>query len=257
MRTWSLSELEFYVLWTDMTKDVLPDPFLFVSDIKTQDDLEREVIKVRDRLRGATKMRQILGLAADPDLSVVVQGSVNCPDAGRKHLRMLAARRESDGYVITQLPGDSFWRSAGYSIVWCEAVGLADMIVDGLPVNDAGRVGEVPLTAYSASADREFDVGRSAVIDSFDEPDSRRSAQFLRSKTSGEGEIEVIQGRSVFGPRGITRRRFSWRDLEDDGRYIIRDGRPPVAVPVDSGQFVSMLNAHIASIVRVIRDERR
>ncbi|MEU4342430.1 hypothetical protein AB0H00_14360 [Nocardia sp. NPDC023852] len=38
--------------------------------------------------------------------------------------------------------------------------------------------------------------------------------------------IGIEQGRLRFGPRGITRRALAWRDLADDGRYVITRGTP-------------------------------
>ncbi|WP_039822474.1 hypothetical protein [Nocardia testacea] len=52
-----------------------------------------------------------------------------------------------------------------------------------------------------------------------------------RMNDVGMGTIDVEQGASIYGPRGITRRRMDWRDLVDDGdissaRPIRRSPRP-------------------------------
>ncbi|NNH74043.1 hypothetical protein HLB23_30020 [Nocardia uniformis] len=82
-----------------------------------------------------------------------------------------------------------------------------------------------------------------------------RSARFLRVPATFSGEIQITQGSSVFGPRGINRHTVGWRDLTDYGRYVVTD-RPAMALAADAKRFVSVLNSRIASVIAAIKEER-
>ncbi|WP_157186205.1 hypothetical protein [Nocardia jiangxiensis] len=47
-----------------------------------------------------------------------------------------------------------------------------------------------------------------------------------------------------------------WRDLADDGRYLIEPEPDPVAIPVDDNAFEVFVNQRVAALVRRIRENR-
>jgi EspG family len=142
---------------------------------------------------------------------------------------------------------------------------LADTVAAAMPEAKPGRQsdlvlpgGEAPvLPGQRAAEGVDYSFGESAVTDSFDDAVTDRAQRFLDTAPECTGTIEIVQGRSIFGPRGMTRHRLEWRDLADDGRYVIDDQHPPVATAVDTTKLVAMINTRIAAIVRAIKDERR
>lgn len=258
-RTWKLTDVEFFALWDELNEGVVPAPFFFSTDTESGIAFEREVFEARQELRSRHDfdMREVLTAIADPDLRIVISGADSDePMKPTGLVRILAVRRGDRGYIVTQLPGRTYWHSGGYVITECDPLRLADAAVDALPEYEAGRSGEIVLSTRDSGGEMDYSYGRSSVRDSFADTEPDRARLFLERAAKRTGTIEVVQGRSRFGPRGVTRYRLEWRDLADDGRYVIDDRNPPVAIPVDSRQLVAVTNARVAAVIRAIKDER-
>ncbi|MGW5450594.1 ESX secretion-associated protein EspG [Nocardia sp. NPDC003979] len=259
-RTWQLTDLELVVIWESLGEaGTLPHPFVFTSRTPLYYDYMREKRKVGMVL--STKLdssfKNVLEVLTQPDVRIVVNGmDSRDPQRADGRVRMLGMRRANRGYLITQVPGETYMHSGGFTVTECDPLKLADIIVSALPSAEAGRMPEIPLIE-TAATDVEYDYGRSFVEDDFDERAKVRSTKFLAMPTASVGSIGVVQGHSDFGPRGITERWLEWRDLEDDGRYVVTPGPSSTAVSADSAKLISMVNARIAAIVRAIRDERK
>lgn len=250
--------MEFYVLWQDFAKDALPEPFLFTSESGSADEFDAELHATRSRLNsnGDREIRNVLEAVHNPDLYLLIYGwNAREPLASETKLRVLATRRGAKGYVVTQLPGHSYWYSGGYVIAECDPLTLADQAVAAIPFAEGGRREQIVL---KTKGDEEFDYefGRSAVLD--DSPDSmgRPSLNFGSTAAGSVGEIYIVQGRSAFGPRGTMQYLLRWRDLDDDGRYVVADENPTVAVTADADRTKGLINSRIAAIVKAIREER-
>lgn len=260
---WQFTDIEFYALWTAATGELgLPFPFHFTA--RTLDprqfrfDQRRARAELRDRL-GET-FDPVLDVLARPDLRVVLCGSDHRDaDDSRSVVRSMGARRESVGYVVSSLPGESFWHSGGFTVAECDAVRLADELVTQLPEVAAGcgRETVLPRSTGIATANEPRPAQAITVRDTFTVTEVERGSAFLAAPVSCAGTIDVAQGSSIYGPRGITRHRMEWRDLLDDGRYLVRASDPPVAVPADTTLLKGTINSMIAQVVRVIKDERR
>ncbi|MGV9482516.1 hypothetical protein [Gordonia aichiensis] len=134
------------------------------------------------------------------------------------------------------------------------ALSLGDIIADHLPEAEAGRGQDIRL---DEPGDDQFDrsYGRS-LVQHYDDDAAVQTQTFQQARLDRDGFIDIEQGWSRFGPRGILRLRLGWRDLTDDGRYVIVPGTPPVAVGADRRRVVSLINSQIAEVVRAIRDDR-
>lgn len=259
-RTWKFTDIEFYTLWSDATGELgLPFPFHFTS--RTLDPQEFRA----DQRRARSVLRERLGPAFDPvlevltapDIRVVVNGSDHRdPAEPRSVVRLFGVRREAAGYVVRSLPGESFWHSGGFTVSECDAVRLADELVAQLPEVEPGERAEVVLPRPVTGQDPERPLGRPTVHDSFAATTREIGSAFLAAPADCVGTIDIAQGSSIYGPRGLSRHRIAWRDLADDGRYVIRDEETPVASPADPAKLAGAINAEIARVVRVIRDER-
>lgn len=197
-----------------------------------------------------------------PDLRIAVYGCVNTPaDDPKNWLRLLAVRRYDNGFLITQLPGETLWHSGGFTIRPCEAVRLADVVTAELPECPRGCRGNVELTTLTpddaTEPDMDYAYGRSRIdFNQLDNSPTRRTQEFLAAPMHSAGVIEIEQGTSAFDPQGITRRRLEWRDLEDDGRYIVDEQQPPTALAADRARVKELINVEIAVVIQAIRDER-
>ncbi|NNH73826.1 ESX secretion-associated protein EspG [Nocardia uniformis] len=259
-RTWTFTDLEFVVLWENLTGELLPPPFTVTSTIPLYYDYLREKRETSERLRTTLRgsFDHVLTSIARPDLRITVNGWDTDDSGGADgRLRILAARAGSHGYVVRQLPGDTPDDSDGFTITACDPLALADTIVAALPDTAPGSPAEIPLaTPGSGNDDVDQLLQKSPTAAEYGSLVSVRSARFFRVQPAMMGAIDVVQGSSVFGPRGITRRRLEWRDLPGHGRYAIRHAGPWRALGVDATKFTSMINICVADIIRAIKDER-
>ncbi|MFX0580588.1 ESX secretion-associated protein EspG [Nocardia nepalensis] len=257
--SWRLTDLEFVSAWADLKEDSLPYPFIFTSRTPLWNDYLREQQEVRQRLRSELDESKwdVLRMLSSCDIRLEVAGwDARDPENPQGCVRLLAARRGGQAVLVTQLPGETVRHSGGYVFTECEAVALADAVVDALPKSDPGGRAQVVLAGLDDEDDTDYSYGRSEIFDSFEDEAGHRAKAFLDEPVSMIGLINVIQGHSRFGPRGITRHQLAWRDLVDDGRYVIDDQNPPVAIGVDAKRMTTVINTRIAEVVRAIKDER-
>ncbi|WP_067819047.1 ESX secretion-associated protein EspG [Nocardia inohanensis] len=256
---WRFGDLEFAVLWEMITGEDLPAPLIFTSRTPLRDDYFREKREMVEQLRSRWNysVDALADVIEQPDLRITVSG-VDGRDEWRAdgRIRMIALRRADRGLLIQQLPGETYSHSAGFAVRECDPVRLADEVVAALPEADAGRQGSTPLADPRETAVVEPQFDRLIIDDIFADSVALRSKKFLAITPERIGTIEVRQGHSKFGPRGRASHSLQWRDLENDGRYVIRREPPYVAVPADSKQLIASVNICVAEVIRAIKDER-
>ncbi|WP_216898358.1 ESX secretion-associated protein EspG [Nocardia alni] len=257
-RTWTLPDVDFYVLWDDMDEGILPDPLEFLARTDDYNEFETQRLRARANLTAAPgdALDDLRGALAHPDISIRVFGrDARTPDDPQHCVRVLGVRKGPRGYVIRQLPGETLWHSTGFVVTECEATRLGPLVAEQLPATEPGRGGEIPLPPPE-SVHLDYEYGQSAVYDSAPRR-SVDSSEFLRAAVAHTGTIQVVQNLSRFGPRGAATRLLVWRDHIDDGRYAIAADNQPRAVPADTRRLTTMIDTAIADIVQAIKDERR
>ncbi|MGV9674809.1 ESX secretion-associated protein EspG [Nocardia sp. NPDC003482] len=258
-RTWQFTDMEFLVLWESVQNDFLPIPLSYVAP-RTEDQLDHAKHRAGERLFADPdhEFQEVLETLADPDLKVTVRAlDEREPDNPEHSVRLYGARKGDRGFVVRQLPGETIWHSAGFVITECEAIALANAVVRELPEAPAAGFADLVLTATNGARNGDdYEYVQSAVFDTFDDTVDRKSARFLALPFSTIGLIQIVQGHSRFGPRGVLRRQLELRDLIDDGRCVINFDHPRIARGVDSDRLVDLINAEIAEVVRAIKDER-
>lgn len=256
-RSWTITDLEFFVACEELGAGAgIPEPMTFRSRTPLWEDFVREKSEVRARLRQPRNAEFTMAFRTllRPDVRIVVEGwDDRDPERPDGYVRMLGARYAGFGYLVTQLPGETFAHSGGFTVAEFDAADLPDRIVAGLPEVNAGGQPELALVTLQAGADMDRFIGGAVVGESYEQ--GARSAAFLRCATTCKGRIDIIQGRSVFGPRGITRRRLRWRDHVNDGRYIVRQENPPTAGPVTGRRLRDLLVDSIAMVLQTLADE--
>lgn len=256
---WEFDSLEFLTLWERATDDWLPTPFVYTSGTTSFYDHMRERRAVAERLQEHwdRSLDPVLAAIAQPDLRITVSGLTGSyaehPDARR--IRLMGLRRGSNGFVLKQQPGRIYSGTEGFTVTQCDPLDLAAALVAELPPREPGSQPDIPLVDPDSKPASDSDYSRSIVDDIFEVSDTERSKRFMDAPTVCHGGVEVEQGFSKYGPRGIAMHRLAWRDLADDGRYIYSDD-PSVAVGADSKRMINAINVRVAAVIRVIKDER-
>ncbi|NNH71865.1 ESX secretion-associated protein EspG [Nocardia uniformis] len=256
--TWTFTDLELVVGWEAMKENLLPRPFIFRSRTHWYEDFLREKRGVRERLEATMDSAAwaMLDVVARPDIRLIVRGLNGDVRAEPKgSIRMHAVRRGGSAYVLTQLPGQNADEGGDFTITECDPFALAEVVVAELPQAKPGRESNIQLPAVVDGEDHMVQ-GESMLWDSFDNPVGHAGERFAQASFTGVGGIEIAQGTSRFGPRGRVIRRLEWRDVVDDGRYLVVRDNPPVAHSVDVKRMVSLINNEIAVVVQAIKDER-
>ncbi len=277
-QSWTLRDLDFVVVWRGMRHEQLPGPLTFTARTKDARAYERETIEARERMR--TQLHPDCAAALDTlsnaDLLVTAYAwDDNDVQNPKKRVRLVGGRAGDQGCVVEQLPGETVWHSGGFVIRACGALELGRVLAERHPEEKAGAIPELPLVSRDPAATHQhrttdsqtlqsdqprqhvdYTYGRSLIEDSAVDSTWDRSSRFLSAPTKLLGRVETEQGRSVYGRQGIVTAGFEWRDLEDDGRYAVRPGTPPLAVAVDTRGMEQLINQDIATVVRAIKAER-
>ncbi|WP_306356520.1 MULTISPECIES: ESX secretion-associated protein EspG [unclassified Nocardia] len=257
LRTWTLTDLELLVLWEDLGAEFLPWPLVFASRTEWWSEHLENLARTRDTLRDRDRaVDEVLRAVHAPDLRIAVFGQNGCdPHDPHGSIRILGARCGDLAYLVTQLPGETVRHSSGFTIAEFYANELAERVVAALPDVGAGRGREIVLAGRDDSAEVDYGFGLSPAHETMDGSVVDRAADFMAAPASSVGTIDVVQGRSRFGPRGLARYRLEWRDLTDDGRYVIIDEYPRVAVAADRGRLTATLHNRMAEVMLVLEDE--
>ncbi|MFB8002142.1 ESX secretion-associated protein EspG [Nocardia sp. NPDC056000] len=257
LRTWSFTDLEFLALYQERGEEVLPEPLMFTSRTEWWSQHLDNMARTRDELRHREPdWLEAFDVLLLPDVRVEVRGWDGLDPANPTgSIRVLGARRGDFGYLVVQQPGETVSHSAGFSISECDARQLATELLTALPDTAPGRGGELVLAEPADTDEHDYGFGMSPAHESMDGTVIDRAAEFLAAPAVSRGIIEVVQGHSRFGPRGITRHQLRWRDLVEDGRYLITGDFPPVAAPADRRRMITDLDTRIAAVLEAIEDE--
>ncbi|MFI1915033.1 ESX secretion-associated protein EspG [Nocardia sp. NPDC020380] len=257
LRTWKFTDLEFLALWEDLGEESLPFPLVFSSRTEWWDDHLANMARARQRLSlREDDFDEVLRALRMPEIRIEVQGWDGRDRlAAESSIRLYGVRSGEAGFLVTQWPGETVRHSAGFTVAEYWASELTDAVVAALPETAAGRGPEMVLAEAEDTEDIDFGFGLSPAHERLEGTVVDRAADFLAVPVPSMGTIDIVQGRSRFGPRGITRHRIEWRDLEDDGRYVVTGEHPPVAAPADRRRMVATLEAHLSEVALVIADE--
>lgn len=255
-QTWMLSGLEFVGLWGSGRGHRLPEPFYFTcriplwADYLSAKDAARN--EVRARLGGA--FDEVLDIVAKPDIQIVATARY---PSGTSSIRLRAARRGSRAFLLQQMPREEWEESARFRFDELSVLDLSAEIVRRLPSAPAGRLGRVDLSVYrDDQLDHEY--GRSVAREPQEDPEWSRAEHFLKSPVELFGSMVISQGMSRFGPRQRAQAvGIGWRDLADDGRYVLADKDMSTAVGADAVRFATAIDGGTATLVQAIKDERR
>ncbi|MBU3068087.1 ESX secretion-associated protein EspG [Nocardia sp. NEAU-G5] len=255
--SWSLTDVELIVLWDSLFGEGLPTPLFALQRGSNVDDWAvlaagaRAALRARDDGALYDALTRVARADALVRLHAIDPADHEDP---LTRLRVLGARQGAMAVLIHQLPGETVWHSGGFTITMGEAERLAGAMAGTLPPCPAASGPEIPLVSRrSGRADHRHghSPARADYLDA-----ERRSTAWLAHPADRAGAFEIVQGSSIFGPRGIIPHRVSWRDMRGVGRYAVAESAEPVAVPADRHRLAAMIDAEIAKVLQTLEDER-
>ncbi|MFI2234423.1 ESX secretion-associated protein EspG [Nocardia testacea] len=223
-RTWELTDLEFVVLCEEFRQGGLPEPFTYTSRTRLAADYRIEKAATLRALhdRDDYDLYAMADAISRPDVTITAKAwNDQNPEEATGWIRVHAVRQRARGFVIVQRPGETVWHSGGFDVTACDPHALAESVLAALPEAAAGRMPQVTLVDPATAPDTRPYVPLIADDDEYEDDEAYRSAAFLAAPATAAGTIQVLQGRSMFGPRGRVDMGMRWRDLPDDGRYVI------------------------------------
>ncbi|WP_280342151.1 ESX secretion-associated protein EspG [Nocardia neocaledoniensis] len=246
---WELTDIEFRVLWQRFVGTDLPRPLTFQTRTRLHEDYEEEKYQVWQRLQHTVDpaLRSVFEVLERPEAYVRLRGWKDDERENAQYwLKARAARAGANGYLINQLPGETPTHSGGYTIVDVGPHGLADAIVDLMPVTGAAKGGIIPLVVDGGDTRDEYAPRPSMFFEEADTSIAQRSTEFLNRPAERTGTINILQNQSMFGSRGMHRDILVWRDLPEDGRYVIDlPSENPIATPVSRSDLIGKVNSSI------------
>ncbi|MFJ4658110.1 ESX secretion-associated protein EspG [Nocardia sp. NPDC088792] len=253
MTQWEFTDDEFHVLCVKHLEGMLPAPLTYLSRTPLLADYEGEVAEIRGRLdlELGPEFRQAMEVVARPEVWIGLRanrdGAFGDP-AGL--IRMHAARQGRRALLLRQEAGETFEHGGNVTVLECDPEELPGLLVAQLPPAKAGRRTSVPIVVAQPVASDPYASSGSGAFDSFDESDESATVAFLSEPVTLAGRVRIAQARSKYGPRGVTGVALDWRDVVDDGRYLIDLSQPELlAVGVDTRQFTDLLAQSIAQII--------
>ena len=248
-RTWEFTDVEFKVLWDRLVGGHMPRPLSFLSTTMLMYDFDQEKYDTWQRLQSDIDpgLRTALGVLARPDVYLRLRAwNDRERDDAQRWVKARAARAGANGYVIRQLPGATPAHSGGFILTDCGPYGLTESILDMMPKVGPAKGGVIPLVTDKQPDQDPYASRASMVFEEADTGIARRSAEFFEVPADRTGTINILQNQSMFGSRGMHRDILVWRDLPDDGRYVIElPNENPTATPVSRTDLADKVDASI------------
>ncbi|MEU0540810.1 ESX secretion-associated protein EspG [Nocardia sp. NPDC005978] len=253
---WQFTDVEFKSLCHRYRyQGRMPSPLVYLSRTVLADDYARELSEIRARLDQELDQGfvSLFKAVADPEVFIGVHGfQDNDPSAPR--LRVHGARRGHHACVISQAPGETTSHSGDITVIECDPHELPALLVRHLPEVEPGRQSPIAISEGPAIPEPDpYDAPPPSAFDSFEESNDARALRFWNTQADRMGFMRIVQGRSKYGPRGVEGQLLLWRDLPDDGRYMIELETPEMAaVGTDAKRFESRLQHHVDRILKIM-----
>ncbi|MQY19075.1 ESX secretion-associated protein EspG [Nocardia macrotermitis] len=252
-----LTSFETVVLWELMSRERLPFPLVHWPTQQYEDDYIRAKKETAERLLAylPEDAMQLWEAAVNPDIVIWAAGEPSADETDMSLVtRVVGLRREGYAVVLVQQPGETIERGGDVDVYETDVVGLARSVIEHLPKVGRGKRGEVQILPEEPDGSDAHHDG-SPVLDSNDQT-QQRSDRWRRAKAIQFGDLKVEPGKGAHWIQDRSGYLIRWRDLVDDGRYVIEAKPDPVAVPVDDEGFETVVNRRVADLVRRIRENR-
>ncbi|MFR9751585.1 ESX secretion-associated protein EspG [Nocardia sp. 004] len=230
---WTFTPDEFAHIWCETGSDRLPFPLRVIATPGTENEAEQLRITLAERLpaRSDPDLSACLRILAEPHTRIVVVGGTNQPG---NELRLLAACVYDHAVLAVQRPGTTpdFGGHVDISIGHSAKLGkrIAALLPPAPPGTEPARV---------ASDDAVRDEQAVAAPRSV----AARIRRLLLAPHTAEGHIRIEM--RLDRPAQPPPIHYTWIDVNDDGRYLIRAGGEVHITPASPEQIAVQLQKRI------------
>ncbi|MBJ8346360.1 ESX secretion-associated protein EspG [Antrihabitans sp. YC2-6] len=217
---WVFTADEFAHVWRETGLDRYPAPLRIVETAPTADAaaLIRAEFDRRMPLRANPELSVALRIAAQPSSRVKVIADP---------IRALGCVVGTAGVIITQ--------AQTVSVALVKPNALARTIVAALPVTRPGRRPPMSASVEELRGDGPTEIMR----DPSHRPVVEPVRKLLAASRSRTGHVGIEYG--LTRDHAAVPKFFSWIDVIDDGRYLVRNGQNVDITPIDDATLVGEL----------------
>ncbi|MBF6172165.1 ESX secretion-associated protein EspG [Nocardia blacklockiae] len=232
--SWTFTPDEFAHIWRETDLDRHPFPLRILESPRTEDEAAtlRRALEARLPLRADPDLSACLRILAQPHTRIVAIGGGHAPDS---EIRVLGAVVYDHAVLAVQDPGGF----PGYGGVVRLSIGHSAK----LGARIAGLLPQAPPGREPARSARAAAVRDEETVVATQPPVPRIRRLLLRPHTA-EGHIRIEAALDRDNPPAPIY--YTWIDVADDGRYLIRAGEEVHVVPTSTQQLATHLQKRIA-----------
>ncbi|WP_280257106.1 ESX secretion-associated protein EspG [Nocardia wallacei] len=232
--SWSFTPDEFAHIWRETDLDRHPFPLRILETPRTEDEAAalRRTLEARLPLRADPDLSACLRILARPQTRVVALGGGHAPGS---EIRVLGAAVYDHAVLAVQEPGGSPGFGGNVRISIGHSAKLGARVAALLPETPPGRE---PARSAPAAAVRDEETVAAT------QPPVPRIRRLLLRPHTAEGHIRIEAALDRDNPP--TPVYYTWIDVADDGRYLIRAGAEVHVVPASAQQLATHLQKRIA-----------
>ncbi|WP_040775818.1 ESX secretion-associated protein EspG [Nocardia pneumoniae] len=230
---WTFTPDEFAHIWRETDLDRHPYPLRILETPRTEDEAEklRSAIAERLPLGSNPDLSACLRILAEPHTRIVAIGGAHRPGS---ELRLLAAAIYDRAVLAVQEPGSSPDFGGRVRVSIGHSSKLGQRIAALLPKTPPGK--EPPRVASGdAVRDQETVPARRSA--------APRIRKLLLEPHTAEGHIRIEPRLDRPAPPPPTH--YTWIDVRNDGRYLIKAGDEVRITPASSEQIAAQLQKRI------------
>lgn len=233
--SWTFTPDEFAHIWRETDLDRIPYPLRVLETPRTE--------RAAEVLRAELDRR--LPLGADPDLSACLRilaaphtrmAAVGGTDRPGGEIRILACAVYDRAVLAVQAPGRTPDFGGSIRVSIGHSARLGARVTALLPAAPPGRQ---PSRTASAAAVRDEET----VVPT--EPAAPRIRRLLRAPHTARGHIRVEP--RLDRPAPPPSLHYTWLDVEDDGRYLLRTDENVHMAPASAEQLAALLQKRVPS----------
>ncbi|WP_024803267.1 ESX secretion-associated protein EspG [Nocardia sp. BMG51109] len=231
--SWSFTPDEFAHIWRETDLDRHPFPLRILETPRTEDEATalRRILESRLPLHADPDLSACLRILAEPHTRVVAIGGRHAPGT---EIRALGAAVYDHAVLAVQDPGGCADFGGRVHLSIGHSAKLGTRIAGLLPDTPAGR--EPSRSAPTAAVRDEETVVAT-------QPLAPRIRRLLLRPHTAEGHIRIEARLDRENPP--TPVYYTWIDVADDGRYLIRAGDEVHVAPASTQQLAAHLQKRI------------
>ncbi|MFD3510394.1 ESX secretion-associated protein EspG [Nocardia sp. NPDC058666] len=229
---WTFTADEFAHVWRESGQDRLPFPLRMLETPRTELDAARLRAGLQHRLpKGDPDLAACLRIIAHPHARITLVGGAHTPGS---EIRLLGCAVYDRAVLVVQEPSTRPDYGGAVCVSIGHSAGIGARVTACLPDTPPGRE---PAREAAAEAVRDEETVLAA------HPAVPRIQRLLRRPHTAEGHIRIETGLDHAVPNPPVH--YSWIDVANDGRYLLRAGETVHVVPASIGQLTAQLQRRL------------